>query len=177
MKGSGVRVPSSALWRRARSRGAQPYLRYETGTDAAADAAGSVGVFWPEGEDPPSRDEIERRRAAASRAFAAEMIETPDAEPLELPNRRYYVWAGPLRSALAFRHEWQPPPSLVWPEDPSWFVGVPIYTFEIAVAGSTAAIDAVTADQRLGARRATRTMFSKATTDGAISGSAAGALM
>jgi hypothetical protein len=77
---------------------------YASGTDPVAQAAKRIGVFWPEGEEPPSREEIERGRAAASKLVAAELIETPDAEPLELPNRRYYLWSGPLRSALAFQH-------------------------------------------------------------------------
>jgi hypothetical protein len=53
---------------------------------------------------------------------------------------------------LCFDHD---PPSLVWPEDRSWFVGVPIYTNEIAVAGTTVVIDALMADPQLSARRVT----------------------
>jgi hypothetical protein len=128
---------------------------YDTGTDARTVAARSLRPFWPEGEDRPSQDEIERERAAVSELVAAELVERPDAEPLDLPDRRYYLWTGPLRSALAFRHQPHDPPSLIWPEDRSWFVGVPIYTDEIAVAGPTALIDAVIADPRLGTRRAT----------------------
>jgi hypothetical protein len=53
-----------------------------------------------------------------------------------------------------------PPPAArlavaVWPEDRSWFVGVPIYTNEIAVASTTVVVDAVVAYPRLSARRAT----------------------
>jgi hypothetical protein len=128
---------------------------YETGADAAAEAAKSIGMYWSDGGHPPSREEIERLRTAAARVAAAEMIETPDTKPLELPHRRYHVWTGPLHSTLAFRHDDQPPPSLIWPEDRAWLVGVPIYTFEIAVAACTAAIDAVVANSRLGARRST----------------------
>ena len=46
-------------------------------------------------------------------------------------------------------------PSLIWPEDWSWFVGVPIYANEIAVAGTRAVMDAVLTDQRLSAHPAT----------------------
>ena len=45
-------------------------------------------------------------------------------------------------------------PHLVASTPRSWFVGVPIYTNEIAVAGTTVVIDAVLADSRLNARRA-----------------------
>ena len=79
-------------------------------------------------------------------------IEPPDAEKLALPHRDYYLWTGPLLSATAFGDS---PPSLIWPDDRSWFVGVPIYTNEIAVGGTAALVDAILADARLDARRAT----------------------
>ena len=126
---------------------------YDTGTDPRAGVA--VGVFWSEEDDPPTQEDIDRLRAEGRERAAAERVEMPDADPLELPHRRYYLWTGPLRSATAFRHEPYSPPSLIWPEDRSWFAGVPIYTSEIAVAGSAALIDPVIAEARLGARRAT----------------------
>jgi hypothetical protein len=39
--------------------------------------------------------------------------------------------------------------------DPTWFVGAPIYTDEFAVGGPNALVDAIIADARLNARRAT----------------------
>jgi hypothetical protein len=128
---------------------------YDTGTDPRTASAGRLSVMWADGEEPPSREEIERERAAVSEILAATLVECPDTEPLDLPHRRYYLWTGPLRSAMAFRHQPHDPPSLIWPADRSWFVGLPIYTNEIAVAGSTRLIDAVIAHPRLGARRAT----------------------
>lgn len=86
--------------------------------------------------------------------MAAQRVQRPDAEPLELPHRRYHLWTGPLRSATALRQWPDTPPSLIWPEDRSWFVGVPIYSNEAAVAGTTALVDAVLRDPRLNARRA-----------------------
>jgi len=77
-----------------------------------------------------------------------------DAEPLRLPHREYHLWSGPLRSAMAFRHEPHSPPSLIWPDDRSWFVGTPIYSSEIAVGGPPAVIEAIVGDGRLSARRA-----------------------
>jgi hypothetical protein len=126
---------------------------YDTGADPRTADGMSVVVSWPEGE--AAQEEIDRALAEAREELAAERVECPDVEPLDLPARRYYLWTGPLRSATAFRHQPDEPPSLIWPEDRSWFVGVPIYTNEIAVAGATAVVDAVVADPRLGARRAT----------------------
>lgn len=92
--------------------------------------------------------------AEARERMAAERVERPAAAPLELPHRRYYLWTGPLRSATALRRQPSCPPSLVWPQDRSWFVGIPIYTREIAVGGTTATVAAVLADPRLRARPA-----------------------
>jgi hypothetical protein len=128
---------------------------YDTGADPRTAPGIGVGVFWPDGDDRPAQKEIDRVLADAREKLATERVERPDVEPLDLPYRHYYLWTGPLRSATAFRHQPQDPPSLIWPEDRSWFVGVPIYTTEIAIAGTTVAVDAVVADPRLNARRAT----------------------
>ena len=128
---------------------------YDTGADPRTAPSVGVGVFWPDGDDRPAQEEVDRVLTDAREKLAMERVERPDVAPLDLPYRRYYLWTGPLRSATAFRHQPQDPPSLVWPEDRSWFVGVPIYTNEIAIADTTVAVDAVVADPRLNARRAT----------------------
>lgn len=87
--------------------------------------------------------------------LAADRVERPDVAPLDLPERRYYLWTGPLRSATAFGHQLHDPPSLIWPEDRSWFVGAPIYTRELAVAGTPMVVDAIVAASPLNSRRAT----------------------
>jgi hypothetical protein len=84
------------------------------------------------------------------------MIECPDVSPLDLPNRSYYVWKGPLVSAIAFDSWVHFPPSLVWPQDRSWYIGVPEYTAEIAIGASAAAITSVVSDLKLDARRVDR---------------------
>src|SRR4051794_23193849 len=127
---------------------------YDTGADPRTAAGMSVGIAWPEGDDRPAQEQIDRALAGAREGLAAERVERPDAEPLDLPHRRYYLWTGPLRSATACRHQPQDPPSLIWPEDRSWFVGVPEYTNEIAVVGMTVVVDAVVADARLNTDRA-----------------------
>lgn len=124
---------------------------YDTGADPRMAPGMSAHVAWPEGERP-AQEELDRALAEARERMAAERVERPDAAPLDLPHRRYYLWTGPLRSATAFRAP-HSPPSLIWPDDRSWFVGAPIYTNEIAVAGTTAVVDAIVADQRLSARR------------------------
>ncbi|MBJ7332445.1 MAG: hypothetical protein JHC95_21295 [Solirubrobacteraceae bacterium] len=121
---------------------------FEPGTDPGRGA----GVYWDEGANP-TQEEIDRAVAEAREHFVALCVERPAIAPLALPYRDYYVWTGPLRSATAFRHEPHNPPSLIWPEDRSWFVGIPIYSNEIAIAGSSAVIDAVVTG--LHARRAT----------------------
>lgn len=128
---------------------------YDSGVDPCT--APGMGVFfaWPEGDDRPAQEEITRALADAREELATERVECPDVEPLDLPHRRYYLWTGPLRSARAFGHQPHAPPSLIWPEDRSWFVGAPIYTNEMAVAGTTMVVDAVVADPRLSAHRAT----------------------
>lgn len=125
---------------------------YETGEDPRANAG--VGVVWESGDPTPTREEVERVRAEGVEAVAARCVECPDAESLVLPEREYYLWTGPMRSALAFEHQ-SFPPSLVWPEDRSWFIGAPIWTNEFAIAGTVEVIDAVLSERRLLARTAT----------------------
>jgi len=127
---------------------------YDTGEDPRT-AAGMHVLIAFSADDDRSAQEKDRALAEAREELAADRVERPDVEPLELPARRYYLWTGGLRSVTAFGHEPHDPPSLIWPEDRSWFVGAPIYTHEIAVAGTTVVVDAVVDDPRLNARRAT----------------------
>jgi hypothetical protein len=124
---------------------------YDTGEDPRTAAGMGVLILFS-ADDDRSAQEKDRALAEAREELAADRVECPDVEPLELPARRYYLWTGGLRSVMAFGRE---PPSLIWPEDRSWFVGAPIYTNEIAVAGTTVVVDAVVDDPRLNARRAT----------------------
>ncbi|MCM0640632.1 hypothetical protein [Cellulomonas wangsupingiae] len=111
-------------------------------------------VGWGAAEPRPDAEELERARAAAREAMASRRVERPAAEPLHLPHRAYHLWTGPLRAALALAGLHGDPPSLVWPDDRTWFVGVPIYTRELAVGGPGRVVDALLADLALGARRA-----------------------
>ncbi|UZN03898.1 hypothetical protein [Cellulomonas sp. S1-8] len=122
--------------------------------DHGADPRGAPGmgafVAW-DGDGVPDPAERERALAEAREALALRRVERPAAGRLHLPHRAYHLWTGPLRAALALRHE--AVPSLVWPDDRSWFVGVPIYTREIAVGAAADVVDALVV--RASARRAT----------------------
>ncbi len=128
---------------------------YGPGEDPRTAPGISVLVAWRSEEDRPDPEEIARVRSEAAERMAQTRVRRPAAEPLELPNRAYHLWTGPLRSVLALRHQEHQPPSLVWPQDRTWFVGAPIYTNELAVAGTRAVVAAVLVDPRLGARPAT----------------------
>jgi hypothetical protein len=128
---------------------------YDTGDDPRTADGMSVLIAFSGGDDRPAQEEIDRALVEAREELAADRVQRPDVEPLDLPHRRYYLWTGGLRSVMALGHEPHEPPSLIWPEDRSWFVGAPIYTNEIAVAGTTVVVDTVVDDPRLNARRAT----------------------
>jgi hypothetical protein len=128
---------------------------YPNGADPRTAPGMAAGVVWF-GGDEPSQEERDRALAEAREAMAAERVEQPDVRLLELPYRTYYVWRGPLESITAFRHHPHHPPSLIWPEDRSWFVGIPIYSNDIAIGGSAVLIDALSAVPLLETRRATR---------------------
>ncbi|PQM74880.1 hypothetical protein C5Y44_04125 [Corynebacterium sp. J010B-136] len=90
--------------------------------------------------------------------FAVTRVERPNVRPLQLPNRNYYLWSGPLDSALALGHH-DNFPSLIWPDDRSWFVGIPIYSAEMALGADARIIEAILSSpsmRKLGARRAGR---------------------
>ncbi len=127
---------------------------YGAGEDPRTAPGMSVMVLRASGDDGPGSEEVDRLRAEGAERMATTRVERPAADMLELPHRAYHLWTGPLRSALALRHQ-QELPSLVWPQDRSWFVGAPIYTNELAVGASRAVVAAVLADPRLGARPAT----------------------
>lgn len=126
---------------------------YSRGEDPRTAPGMGAGVYWAEG-DEPTQDEIDRALADARERLALDRVQRPDVAPLRLPERAYHLWTGPLRSVTAFCHQQQDPPSLIWPEDRTWFIGAPSYTNEIAIAGTTALVDAVVADPRLSASRA-----------------------
>jgi len=126
---------------------------YDRGADPRIAPGMAVHVAWPDGERPSEAEQAAARRRAQER-LAELRVERPAAKPLELPHRRYHLWTGPLRSVTAFRGLIAAPPSLIWPEDRSWFVSVPIYSREAAVGGPEALVDAVVAADGLGARRA-----------------------
>lgn len=126
---------------------------YDAGEDPGT-APGMAVAFA--GDENATPEEVEQATAEGRAHLARVRPLRPDAEPLELPHRRYHLWTGPLRSVGALNELLTDPPSLVWPEDRSWFLGTPIYTLEAALGGPAWLVEAVLADPRLGARRADR---------------------
>jgi hypothetical protein len=135
---------------------------YDHGADPAR-AAGMAALvrspdrpsWWDVRARLRARSERAEGKAAGDAWLAEVRVERPASRSLVHPHRNDYLWTGPLRSATALRQWPHDPPSLMWPEDRSWFVGVPIYSREAAVGGSPGMIDAVLADPRLNARPAT----------------------
>jgi hypothetical protein len=74
---------------------------------------------------------------------------------VELPQRKYLLFGGPLDAALAIGDwptaEWFLPhsPNIFWPDDVSWCVATEIDLFCTYVGGSRALIDELLADERL----------------------------
>lgn len=74
---------------------------------------------------------------------------------VELPQRNYLLFSGPLNAALEIGDwptpEWFLPhlPNLMWPDDVSWCVATEIDLFCTYVGGSRALIDDLLADERL----------------------------
>jgi hypothetical protein len=127
---------------------------YRPGEDPRTAPGMAAKIGWS-GTHRPPQEEMDRALAQARERMASTRVQQPDVDPLELPHRRYYLWTGPLRSTTAFRHQPHNPPSLIWPEDRAWFAGAPIYTNELAIAGTSALIDALLTDAQLHAHRAT----------------------
>ena len=73
---------------------------------------------------------------------------------LELPNRQYYVYVGPLEAALSsfdpFPTSYQSA-NLWWPADQAWCVGSEVDFAWTYVGGPRARIDAILSDARLDA--------------------------
>jgi hypothetical protein len=74
---------------------------------------------------------------------------------VELPQRNYVLFSGPLDAALEFGHwptrRWFLPqsPNLFWPDDASWCVATEIDLYCTYLGGSRALIDELLADERL----------------------------
>ena len=88
---------------------------------------------------------------AAERHFAAIDYDAR----VELPQRKYLLFTGPLEAALEIGDwptaEWFLPhsPNIFWPNDGSWCVATEIDLFCTYVGGSRALIDELLADERL----------------------------
>jgi hypothetical protein len=124
---------------------------HDPGTDPRTASGMGTALLMAPGATPGERA---RAEAEAAAVLAAVRVERPAAERLELPHRAYHLWTGPLRAVLALDAAMHDLPSLVWPDDRTWFVGVPIYTRELAIGAPRAVVDALLADPTLAAREA-----------------------
>jgi hypothetical protein len=127
---------------------------YSPGEDLRSVPGMAANVGWLDGYQPTG-EEMDRTLEAALERMAATRVQRPDVAALALPHRHYFLWTGPLGAITAFRHQPRDPPSLIWPEDRSWFVGAPIYTNELAIAGTSAVIDTLLTVPGLNAHRTT----------------------
>ncbi|MGF0118241.1 hypothetical protein ACQFYA_18260 [Promicromonospora sp. Marseille-Q5078] len=114
----------------------------------------AVGLAWDPDGPQPTAEELAEARREAEEDLLARLVARPSVERLKLPHRDYHVWTGTPRSVTAL-HDVVELPSHVWPEDRSWFLGMPICTVEVALGGPVDLVDGVLAEERLEARRAT----------------------
>ncbi len=115
---------------------------YDHGTDPMRTT--SFGYLTASGPDEPAPDASELSSREREYRYAR-MIERPAAPTLKLPGRAYHLWHGPLAAARAMQRA-DHSPTLMWPEDRSWFVGSEIDYLVTILAGPTELADRALAD-------------------------------
>jgi len=70
-------------------------------------------------------------------------------ERVELPGRKYLLYAGPIDRALESPHPYDQSPNLWWPDDRAWFVATEIDFDSTFVGGDDRLIAALVTDKRL----------------------------
>ena len=108
-----------------------------------------------EGRGPLDHDEdIEWHKAGTLGALGARLRRRrprrvgPVRPQVELPSRRYYLYGGPLATALA-PLGFDQSPNLWWPEDRAWFVATEVDYAWTYVGGTHEVIEELIADERL----------------------------
>jgi hypothetical protein len=117
-----------------------------------------IGIGWG-GESSPDSELIATIEAANSApAFPDGVLSGPK---LSLPNRSYYVFEGPLDSALDIGHRKQildrehfepHAPDLIWPRDHSWFIGTDTDLWFAYLGGSSALVHEILGEAQLESR-------------------------
>ena len=115
---------------------------YDNGTDPRASR--SVGMVVSVGPGSTAA-EAAAARDEAWQELVERMIERPAAPMLELPHRDYHLWHGRLAAARALERGHYSP-TLMWPEDRSWFLSSDIDSAFSEVGGSRAALAPMLAD-------------------------------
>ena len=83
--------------------------------------------------------------------FGALSLSVGDAPTFELPNRQYFLFAGPIRAAQTSLEDtpFRQSPNLWWPEDHAWCVATEIDFMSSYVAGSCDCIEELVAQDDL----------------------------
>jgi hypothetical protein len=119
---------------------------------------GGMQWGWAEGVVPDPKLMAATEAAYAAPAFADGVLGDPK---LSLSGRSYYLFEGPLDSALEVgkrsqvldREHFEPHvPDLIWPRDHSWFIGTDTDLWFAYIGGSDALVCEIAADPRLDAR-------------------------
>jgi len=75
-------------------------------------------------------------------------------ERVELPGRRYLLYAGPVELATANPLDFDQSPNLWWPDDRAWFVATEIDLAWTYIGGTRSLIDSLVSSERLEVLRA-----------------------
>ena len=127
------------------------------------ETASRTGLSFPSRDDEPpqwAEPAVYDGRAPAGRipepGAPADPVprEVRDGPRVELPNRSYFLYRGPVEQALAFVQSEQQTPNLWWPADRSWCVATEIDLDWTYVGGSEELVDDLVEDDRLEAWRA-----------------------
>jgi hypothetical protein len=127
------------------------------------DAGGRMDLSYTRDDEPPEWAEpavyegqapIGHRTAESGAPADPVPREVRDGLRVELPNRSYFLYRGPVEQALAFVASKQQTPNLWWPADRSWCVATEIDLDCTYVGGSEELVDDIVGDGRLEAFRA-----------------------
>ena len=106
--------------------------------------------YDPLEEEPP----VEWHKAGSLGAFRARVRRrrsrphVPSLPQVELPQRRYYLYRGPVEKALG-PLPFDQSPNLWWPDDRAWFVATEVDYAWTYVGGSQDLVDELVSDDRL----------------------------
>lgn len=119
---------------------------------------GGTLIGWREGSSPDPKRIAAIEAAYAAPAFPDAVLSGPK---LSLPNRSYYLFEGPLDTALEVGHRKQildcehfepHAPDLIWPRDHSWFIGTDTDLWFAYLGGNGALVHEIITEPHLKSR-------------------------